>query len=108
MCKVKNIIIGGGNVECKYAFYGLNRLRCLCAGNEENYCTYWKCEYFKKRGINMFTVNVILETLILILLLISVALLQINIIYSLYCIISILGLYVGNWIYNKIRGLEDE
>ena len=36
------------NVECIYSFYGLNRLRCSREDNTGEYCTYWKCPYFKK------------------------------------------------------------
>ena len=39
--KIKDTIIDGGNVNCRFAYYGLNRLRCSRAGNEGNYCQYW-------------------------------------------------------------------
>ena len=39
------------NVECIYAFYGLNRLRCSHEAHTGQYCTYWKCPYFKKDKI---------------------------------------------------------
>lgn len=46
--KIKDAIIDGGNVNCRYAYYGLNRLRCSRAGNEGNYCQYWKdCVHFE-------------------------------------------------------------
>lgn len=42
MGKIKEISMDGGNVNCRYAYYGLNRLRCSRPGNEGNYCQYWK------------------------------------------------------------------
>ena len=48
MGRIKEIAMEG-NIECKYAFYGLNRLRCSREGNTSNYCQYWKnCRYFEK------------------------------------------------------------
>lgn len=49
MGKMKEIVMEGGNVECIYSFYGLNRLRCSREENNTGYCQYWKnCEYFRK------------------------------------------------------------
>lgn len=48
MCKKYRIYsIDGGNIECRYAFYGLNRIRCSREGNEGKYCQYGKCKFFK-------------------------------------------------------------
>ena len=42
MGKIKEISMDGGNVKCRYSYYGLNRLRCSRPGNEGNYCQYLK------------------------------------------------------------------
>lgn len=56
----------------------------------------------------MFTMNFIINLLISIIILIAVALLPINALFSAYCIIAIIGLLIVDYIYNWSRELKDE